>query len=172
MFHVERKYKSFYPSVLPIIFAVFFLFSSCGIGKIGYQIDDYYIAENGKEILGTKPLNAFVFENNLRNVPFQQFLAVKYQLNNFFANEFWITINETRFKLIVYEHNEFEKYFGYNNFAAINKENVANVVGNQPPFLAVSMVSDHNEDCLNPNSLYYQIATQYLKNLKDEYLNF
>ncbi|WP_208103187.1 hypothetical protein [Flavobacterium ichthyis] len=155
-----------------MIFTIFFLCTSCSIGKIGYQIDDYYIAENGKEILGTKPLNAFIFENNLRNVPFQQFVAVKYNLNNFLANEIWITINETRFKLIIYEHNEFEKYFGYNNFAAINKETIANVVGNQSVFLAVSLVSDQNEDALNPNSLYYQISTQYLKNLKDEYLNF
>lgn len=172
MFHVERlPKKRILVSVLATIIALFVM-NSCGISKTGYQIEDYYIAENGKEMLNTKPLNAFLFENNLRNIPFQQFLALKYKLDNVQAQEIWVTIDENRYKMIIYENSEFDKYFGFGNFSPINSENIANIVGNQPKFIAISMINNRNEDCLKPNSLFYQICTNYLKNLKDEYIRF
>lgn len=172
MFHVERLLlKPIVAGKISMI-SLFFLLYSCGVSKVGYQIEDYYIAENGKEILDTKPLNAFLFENNLRNIPFQQFLALKYNLDNLQAQEIWVIIDGNRYKMIIYENSEFDKYFGFGNFSPINTENVANIIGNQPKFLAVSMISDRNEDCLQSKSLFYQVCTNYLKNLKDEYINF
>lgn len=170
MFHVERITQNRIIKGITSILLIIFILQSCIGAKAGYQIDDYYIAENGKEILGTKPLNAFIFENNVTNLPFEQFLAIKYKLDNYLTREFWITIDGARYKMIVYENSEFDKYFGISNFAAKNQENIANIVGGQPKFIAISMISEFNEDCLSNKSILQNMATTYLKNLKDEYI--
>lgn len=171
MFHVERSTQNRIIKGIVSILLIIFVLQSC-IGTKPAFIDDYYVSENGKEILGTKSLNAFIFENNLKNLPFEQFLAIKYKLNNYLTREFWITIDGSRYKLIVYENSEFDKYFGFSNFAAQNQENIANIVGGQPKFIAISMINESNEDCLSNKSMLQNMATAYLKNLKDEYIQF
>lgn len=171
MFHVERISKSIIIKRIFSIFLIIFVLQSCVGARAGFQIDDYYIAPNGKEILGTKPLNAFIFENNVTNLPFEQFLAVKYNLNNLLSREFWITIDGSKYKLMIYDNAEFDKYFGYSNFAAVNQENLANIVGGQARFVAISMVNEFNEDCLTDKSMLQNVSTIYLKKLKDEYIN-
>ena len=170
MFHVKRFNQNRIIKGFMSIFLIIFIFQSCVGARIGYQIDDYYISENGKEILGTKPLNAFIFENNVTNLPFEQFLALKFKLNNLLSREFWITIDGSKYKLIIYENSEFDKYFGYSNFAAVNQENLANIVGGQSKFIAISVVNEFNEDCLSDKSMLHNVVTVYLKNLKDEYI--
>lgn len=169
MFHVERIKNSTIKRMF-LVFLIIFVLQSCVGARAGFQIDDYYIAPNGKEALGTKPLNAFIFENNITNLPFEQFLAVKFKLNNLFSREFWITIDGNKYKLMIYDNAEFDKYFGYSNFAAVNQENLANIVGGQARFIAISMVNEFNEDCLSDKSMLQNISTIYLKNLKDEYI--
>lgn len=171
MFHVERSAQNRIIQGIVSILLIIFVLQSC-IGTKPAFIDDYYVSENGKEILGTKSLNAFIFENNLKNLPFEQFLAIKYKLNNYLTREFWITIDGSRYKLIVYENSEFDKYFGFSNFAVQNQENIANIVGGQPKFIAISMINEFNEDCLSNKSMLQNMATAYLKNLKDEYIQF
>lgn len=170
MFHVERIKKSTIIKRIFPVFLIIFVLQSCVGARAGFQIDDYYIAPNGKETLGTKPLNAFIFENNITNLPFEQFLAVKFKLNNLLSREFWITIDGNKYKLMIYDNAEFDKYFGYSNFAAVNQENLANIVGGQARFIAISMVNEFNEDCLSDKSMLQNISTIYLKNLKDEYI--
>ena len=170
-FHVEQITKS--PVIKRILFLLMFflVLQSCIGAKAGYQIDDYYVSENGKEILGTKPLNAFIFENNLKNLPFEQFLAVKYKLDSYLTRDFWITIDNNRYKLLIYDYAEFDKYFGTANFAAVDQENIANIVGGQPKFIAISMINDANVDCLSDKSIFQNMAINYLKKLKDEYIS-
>ncbi len=170
-FHVEQITKT--PVIKRIFFflMIFLVLQSCIGAKAGYQIDDYYVSENGKEILGTKPLNAFIFENNLKNLPFEQFLAVKYKLDSYLTRDFWVTIDKNRYKILVYDFAEFDKYFGTANFAAVNQENIANIVGGQPKFIAISMITDSNEDCLSDKSIFQNMAINYLKKLKDEYIS-
>ena len=170
-FHVEQITIT---TVIKRIFSllmIFYFLQSCVVTQPAYQIDDYYIAQNGKDVLGTKPLNAFIFENNLKNLPFEQFLAIKYKLDNYLTREFWITIDNNKFKLLIYDLAEFDKYFGTTNFAAVNQENIANIVGGQPKFIAISMISDANEDCLSDKSIFQNLAINYLKNLKNEYIS-
>lgn len=171
MFHVERTTQNRIIKGIISILLIIFILQSCVGARTGYMINDYYISENGKEVLGTKPLNAFIFENNLTNLPFEQFLAVKYKLDNYLSREFWITIDDNRYKLIIYENSEFDKFFGYSNFAAVNQENIANIVGGQPKFIAISVINEFNEDCLSEKSIFRNITATYLKNLKDEYIN-
>ena len=97
-------------------------------------------------------------------------MALKYKLNNLLSREFWITIDGSKFKLIIYENSEFDKYFGYSNFAAVNQENLANIVGGQSKFIAISVINEFNEDCLSDKSMLQNVVTVYLKNLKDEYI--
>lgn len=170
MFHVERIKKSTIIKRMFLVFLIIFVLQSCVGARAGFQIEDHYIAPNGKETLGTKPLNAFIFENNITNLPFEQFLAVKFKLNNLFSREFWITIDGNKYKLMIYDNAEFDKYFGYSNFAAVNQENLANIVGGQARFIAISMVNEFNEDCLSDKSMLQNISKIYLKNLKDEYI--
>ena len=171
MFHVElRRINRIFKTTTAILL-LFFVLQSCVVAKPGYQIDDYYVSENGKEILGTKPLNAFIFENNLKNLPFEQFLAVKYKLESYLTRDFWVTIDKNRYKILVYDFAEFDKYFGTANFAAVDQENIANIVGGQPKFIAISMITDSNEDCLSDKSIFQNMAINYLKKLKDEYIS-
>lgn len=171
MFHVERMTKNTIIKGIIPFFLIIFILQSCVGAKAGYQIDDYYVSENGKEILGTKPLNAFIFENNLKNLPFEQFLAVKYKLDNYLTRDFWITIDNNRYKLLVYDYLEFDKYFGTANFAVVNQENIANIVGGQPKFIAISMINESNEDCLSSKSIFQNLAINYLRDLKNEYIS-
>jgi len=170
-FHVEQITKSPVIKRISFFLMIFLVLQSCIGVKAGYQIDDYYVSENGKESLGTRPLNAFIFENNLKNLPFEQFLAVKYKLDNYLARDFWITIDNNRYKLLIYDYAEFDKYFGTANFAAVDQENIANIVGGQPKFIAVSMINESNEDCLSDKSIFKNMAVNYLKKLKDEYIS-
>ena len=171
-FHVEQIMLRPMIKRIFCFLMIFCFLQSCVVARPGYQIDDYYISENGKEVLGTKPLNAFLFENNLKNIPFEQFLAMKYKLDNYLTRDFWVTIDKNRYRILVYDYAEFDKYFGSANFAAVNQENIANIVGGQPKFIAISMITDSNEDCLSDKSIFQNTAINYLKKLKDEYINF
>jgi len=170
-FHVEQMAKLSTIKGFLIILMAFLVLQSCNASRAAYQIEDYYISENGKEILGTKPLNAFLFENNLKNLPFEQFLAVKYKLDNYLTRELWITIDNNKYKLIIYDHLEFDKYFGTSNFAVVNQENIANIVGGQPKFIAISVINEFNEDCLSYKSIFQNVTINYLRNLKNEYIS-
>lgn len=134
------------------------------------EIPDYLVVQNGKESIGIKSLNAFIFENNLKNIPFQQYVSTKFKSDNLEERTRWILIDNDKFKLIFYDYDEFEKYFGTSNYTAINQETSANKQGNQSKFLAISIINAQNEDCLKPDSLFQNIAISYLKTLKDDYL--
>lgn len=170
MFHVERTLKS---RIVKGIVGLFFLFSltiSCVGTKGRMTIPDYVVLRNGKEQLGTKPLNAFVFENKQHKVIFQRFLAAKLKLVNPDERDFWVTIDDVRYKILVYDNSELEKYFTLTDFIItdLQPENIE--TGVAPKFIGISMISYNNEDCLQENSIYYNVAVKYLKDLKDDYL--
>jgi len=133
------------------------------------QIPDYLLVENGIELQSHQPVTAFVFENNQKNPPIEKFLSKKFKNANYFEKQFWITVNDVKMKLIVYDAAEFEKYIGSGNYAQINQEPENAKYGIQPKFIAFSIVLANNQDCLTPQSLYQNLALTYLKNLKDEY---
>ena len=150
---------------------IFFVLTSCGISKARYVIDDYALVPNAKAILGNDGLTAFVFENNQKILPFQQFLIDKYNLQTYNQREIPFTLNEERFVLHIYDNDEVTKYLNMSDF--VRKEQIPDVskMGNQADFIVLSVVSSKNEDCLKDNSLYQNIVIKYLKNLKQEYFS-
>lgn len=156
---------------LTTFIALFFLLVSCGINKPRYTITDYVLVPNGKEILGNAGLTAFVFENNKRILPFQQFLVNRYQLQTFNQREIPFTINNDRFVLHVYDTDEVTKYINTFDFVVQDQIPDASKMGVQSDFIVLSVVTDKNEDCLNDNSLYQNIVITYLKNLKAAYFS-
>lgn len=154
---------------LHIIFIIS-LFIACSVARQRIEIADYIVVENGKKAIGIKPLHAFIFENKLSNIPFQKFIASKYNTQNNYEPELWITIEKEKYKLLFYSIDEFEKFFNSQNYTAIIQENDAEKYGNQSKFIAISMTNEKGEDCLSNNSLYLNVAKKYLKNLKNEYL--
>ncbi len=171
MFHVERIKKTVYISLKAILFSTFFLLISCGTSRQTIQIPDYIIEANGKEIIGKKNLSAFIFENNQKNLPLENFLSIKFKTDNSFQNEFWITIDKEKYKIFIYDSAEFEKYFNSTNYAMINQLPDNAKKGDQRKFIAISMINSYNEDCLLSESLYQNTAINYLKKIKDEYYN-
>lgn len=171
MFHVERTLlRLMYKGKLSV-FLLFFIVLSCGITKQKFIIDDYAIVPNAKEVLGNKGLSAFVFENNKKLLPFQQFLTNKFKLDSYQEKDFWVTIEGDKYRIILYDNDELIKYINTYDFALANQNpNVVNV-GSTADFIALSMISSKNEDCLVEGSLYENIAVKYLKQLKDEYLS-
>lgn len=171
MFHVERTLASHkYKGIIVILFLFVFL-NSCVGTRPSIQITDYVLVPNGKEIIGNNNLTAFIFENNVKKLPMEQFLCAKFKTDNYIQNEFWITIDKEKYKIIIYDKADFEKYFINSNFAVVNQEPDNARSYDQRKFIAISMINSNNEDCLADNSLFQNIAVTYLKNLKDEFYN-
>ena len=169
MFHVERNKKRVINTAFALVLWVCSI--ACSGSRNTVQIQDYLLVGNGIELQSHVPLTAFVFENNQKNPPIEKFLSLKFKLSNYFDKQFWVTLNNAKFKLVVYDAAEFEKFIGSGNYAQINQEPENAKYGNQPKFIAFSMVSSTNEDCLSDQSLYQHLALTYLKNLKDDYCN-
>ena len=144
----------------------------CAGRKPTIQILDYILVPNGKEVLGNKEgLTAFIFENNTKNLPIEKFLSVKFKSDNYFKTEYSIVIDKSNYKMIVYDNSDFEKYFNSANYSVINLEPHNDQSDQQRKFIAISLITSNNEDCLRDNSLFQNIAINYLKKLKDEYYN-
>lgn len=171
MFHVERTVVSLKDKGIIIVLSLFFLLSSCVGAKQTIQVPDYILVPNGKEVIGNKALTAFIFENNQTKLPIEQYLSNKFKTDNYSEKEFWVTIEKDKYKIIIYDNSEFEKYFNSANYAAMNVETDAAKKGDLRKFIAISMINSYNEDCLSDKSLFQHIATNYLRNLKNEFYN-
>lgn len=172
MFHVKRMVRHRVVKGMAALLSLFFVLHSCVGARATIQIPDYLIVDNGKENIGGKNLSAFIFENNVKaTYQFEYFLAEKFKTSNYFEKELWITINQDKYKLIVYDNADFDKYFVTANFSPINEETKSDQYSNQRQFIAISMINAYNEDCLAQNSLLLNIATNYLRDLKNEYIN-
>lgn len=170
MFHVERTLLKLMNKGKFAILLLFFILLSCGITKQKFIIDDYTIVPNAKEILGNKGLSAFVFENDKKIIPFQQFITNKYKLPSYQEKEFWVTIDKEKYKIILYDNDELIKYINTSDFGLANQDPAILNVGGTADFIALSMITSRNEDCLVEGSLYEVVAVKYLKQLKDEFL--
>jgi len=171
MFHVERSLLTLMNKGKLPVFLMFFIVLGCGITRQKFVIDDYTIVPNAKEILGNKGLSAFVFENNKKILPFQQFLTNKFKLDSYQEKEFWVMLEGDQYKIILYDNDELIKYINTSDFILANQNPDVVNVGSTADFIAISMISSRNEDCLVEGSLYENIAVKYLKQLKDEFLS-
>jgi len=172
MFHVEPILKTLFLKGFLVFIIVAALATSCIKPQGTIEIQDYTLLANGKPILGNKQgLTAFMFENNLRKIAFQQFLADKYGVGTYNDVTYEVTVEDHRFKVFLYENAEIEKYFTVSQFMVTMAETEENIKGSNQKFIALSIVNNANEDCLADGSLYQQIAVKYLKSLKDEYYN-
>lgn len=172
MFHVEpNKIKTLFSKGF-LVFIVSMLCVACFTQRHAIEIDNYILLDNGKKILGKQDgLTAFVFENNPRKIVFAQFVADKYGIGNYVEVNYLVNVDGYNFRVYVYDTDELQKYFDMGQFMVTKQENDQNVVGSKEHFIGVSVVNDANEDCLAENSLYRQIALDYLVKLKDEYNN-
>jgi len=173
LFHVERTIKTLFSTKgFLALLLVGCLATSCIKPRHTVEINDYILVPNGKPVLGRdKGLTAFVFENNPRKAPFAQFLANKYNVGKYTEVEYWTDIDGHRLKVLLYENAEFEKYFDASEYMVTNVEPDMNIVGSRAKFIALSVMSETNDDCLADDSLYKNIVANYLKSLKDEYNN-
>ena len=171
MFHVKPYKETLAIKGFFLLFVLNMFLLSCSTPRQLVDVSDYVLVPNGKPILGNDGLTAFIFENNPRKMPFQQFVANKYDIGKYVDIEHWVTIEGKRFKLIVYESADVDKYFDTSNFVAANVEPEVNIVGSKAKFIAVSVINEFNEDCLANSSLYQNMIINYLRNLKKEYYN-
>ena len=169
MFHVKLIVLSAVNKGITLF--LLFVFLGCGIARVTPQIPDYLLVPNGKELIGTQPLNAFVFENNPTKIPIEQFLSDKFKTDNYSQKEYWVTVDKDKYKIIVYDYSEFEKYFGSANYAVMNEYPDNAKKGDLRKFIAISVINSYNEDCLSDRSLFQNTTVKYLKKLKDEYYN-
>ena len=165
MFHVEHRFPK---HVLTICFVICQL--SCGISKPKIEIQDFAILSDGMVVGKNKSVNAFVFENNLQNKPFQDFLVMHFKTTSLSNRIISFKINQIPLKMLLYDQDDFERFFGVNNFVAQNQENITNKLGNINKFVAISVVTEDNQDCLDQNNLLQQTVIDYLQNLKKLYL--
>lgn len=171
MFHVKRFAKTLVRRGFFVFLAVM-LFTACIAPKHTIEINDYILMENGKEVLGREQgLTAFIFENDQRKMPFRQFVVEKYSLGYTQDIRFNVDIDGIRYTVLLYTNDELEKYFDTTQFMSKNFETEVNRVGSTANFIALSVISESNEDCLAEDSLHRNVVIGYLKRLKDEYYN-
>lgn len=165
MFHVKPARKTL------AVFGIAMLLVNCMGARMTTQIPDYLLVSGGKEILGGKPLTAFLFENDVRaKMQFESFVAFKYHTGNTYALESFITISGERCKLMIYDTSDFEKYFNSANYSPMHEE-TQNDLNSTRKFMAISIIDSYNQDCLAEGALLQHAAIEYLRNLKNEYLN-
>ena len=108
MFHVKRHIKTIVNKGISVLLLLFFLLTSCSSRKATIQIPDYILVPNGKEILGSSVgLTAFMFENNTKNLSIEKFLSMKFKSENYFSTEYWVVIEKAKYKIIVYDNDDF-----------------------------------------------------------------
>ena len=163
-YFMKYRLLYFFVLLLPLLHV------SCGINKQRIAINDFYIHANGM-LVNKKEVHAYIFENNLSNLPFQDFIAAKYQTKNAINKSIAVENNGFKFILVLYDNDEFEKYFGTQNFEIYKQENAAEKTGNVNKFIAISVLSESGEDYLHPDSLIRKVAIDYLSNLKKNYLS-
>lgn len=171
MFHVKRIIKNRMVKGIALTLFLVLIASSCIGARATVQIPDYILVSNGKENIGGKNLTAYIFENNVKKTQIEYFVAYKFNSANYFEREIWITINKDKYKLIIYDNSDFEKYFSSQNYSPINEETKSDDYSSQRKFIAISMINAFNEDCLADNSLFQNIAVKFLTDLKNEYVN-
>jgi len=171
MFHVKLNWRKPDIKGIIVVFIHFFVMLGCAGAKQSVQIPDYILVPNGKENVGGNNLTAFIFENDMKNMPIEQYLSFKFKTDSYFQKEIWVTIEGQKYKLLIYDYNEFEKYFVSTNYSPMNVEPENARSGDMRKFIAISMISSYNEDCLADGSLLQNISVNYLKNLKEEYLH-
>ena len=171
MFHVKLINGSRVLKGVAILSLLLMILQSCIGARATTQIPDYLLVPNGMEKVGGVPLTGFIFENNVKaTLPIEQFIAKKYNSANYFEREIWITIDKNKYKLIVYDASDFEKYFNSANFSPMTEE-AKDDRNSTRKFLAISMITDYNEDCLAENALLQNRCVNYLRDLKNEYIN-
>lgn len=169
LFHVElHSLKILFFRCAVVLFCCAMTLS-CGVARSKIEIHDYIVMPNGMPISQTRTLNAFVFENDLNNQPFQDFVSNAFHSNSLRNKSVNFKMENVSLKLWFYDADDFERYFGSNTFVAINQENMANKTGNPNKFIALSVTTDDNQDCLIPENLLYQKTIAYLKSLKYNY---
>lgn len=172
MFHVKRLTRNRMVKGITVLLFLFFIGSGCIGARATIQIPDYVLVPNGKENLGGENLTAFVFENNIKNtIQIEEFIANKYNTANYAEDELWVTIEKDKYKIIVYDNADFEKYINSANYSPINEEPKNDKYYSNRKFIAISMINYYNEDCLSDKSLFQNVAVHFLKSLKDEYVN-
>ena len=171
MFHVERCAKTLSKTGVFVFFAIIG-FVACVTPRHTVAINEYTLLPNGKEITGREEgLTAFIFENDQRKMPFQQFIMEKYRLGYTEDISYNVTLENHRFIVYLYTHDEMMKYFDLSQFMVTRFETAPNRVGSSNNFIGVSVADDHNGDALADDSLYREIVIKYLRQLKDEYYN-
>ena len=171
MFHVEPSVSTCFPKRSILLGLTLVLLNSCVLGRQTMQITDYILVPNGKEVLGSKGLTSFIFENNITKIPIEQYLSTRLKSDNYLQKEYCVTIEQEKYKIIIYDNAEFEKYFDSSHYAVKNEQPENSKNGDSRKFIAISMINSFNEDCLAQDSLFQNIAVTYLKKLKDEYYN-
>lgn len=169
MFHVERCSLSTVSRSYIVLFFMLVV-SNCGAPRQRTTIPNYLVLPNGKETLGNKGLHAFIFENTQNSVTFQNYLVARYKLDNLKDKDFWVTIDGSKFKLLIYENAELEKYFVVSDFIITAKRPEIAEAYTQPNFIAISIINATNEDCLSDDSLFKNITCNYLQDLKNDFL--
>lgn len=171
MFHVKPSIKDLVFKAFALILACAF-FASCITPRHTLEINEYTLMPNGKRVLGhEKGLTAYIFENNQRKIPFNQFIGDKYKAGSYAEIEYSVDINGDRFKIYIYENAELEKYFDTGQFMVSNVEPDTNVIGSKAKFIGISVTDGYNNDALSEQSLYRNIVINYLRNLVKEYNN-
>ena len=172
MFHVEQYLKTLFTKGF-FVFLIVMLFSGCITQRHSVEVGDYLLLENGKQILGReKGLTCFFFENDKRKMPFQQFLVIKYNIGYTSDIAYNVDIEGKRFKVFLYTNDELVKYYDLGQFMVTNFETDANAIGSSANFIGMSVIDEYNNDCLDDDSLFKNLITNYLKDLKQEYYNY
>ncbi len=165
-----------------IIIAIFVLvsFQNCvTISKPPKVVNSSIV--NGKKLRKLKlpKTNLFIFKNPKKMIHFRNFLAKKYQLENYkFADEIPFQVEDTNFIMKV--HTPEFTTSTYNLITAFidhttqdcsqEEENDEHITRTEYNYVAIAVYNNYENDCLSTTSMFYNIVIPYIKKLSQSYL--
>lgn len=164
-----------------LILLVFFLISSCIPIRIAPKIKDYKV-KVAKKFKRNLPRDyAFIFKDPKEANEFYDFINIRYQLD--YQDVEWnvpFSIDDENFFLSIYETEIPTKTINLipifidagldsNGMDPFLEDIYISRVGNW--YLVLTVFDSNMKDCLKLNHKYHKKVVQYLRTLKDEYLN-
>ncbi|MFI2741706.1 hypothetical protein ACG2LH_03120 [Zhouia sp. PK063] len=128
----------------------------------------------------------FVFNNPKKLIDYKLFLSNKYHLQGYkFSDHIYVTLNDENFEMSTYTPKVTNETFDLLNFALSktvlkesddekerrreNGEKEEDYIYENDQHYVMIAFSHNGEDCLSTSSLYYNLASNYLKALATEY---
>ena len=159
-------FKKFY--IFLLLFLVLFSVQGCFPVKSVPDVSGFTIVEgneNSKNEL--ERLNKFMFQVYRSSIIFERYLDDRFENEKGFnPKNFRVKVEGVWFNFSVLSEDETSKYIDFTDFVFKKEDPELVKDGKTKYFIAITVVTDENEDCLKIDSFYRYIISNYLNEIR------